>query len=232
MYSLSSYLKYKALKIKRKYLESKEEETFSNQQLRRHCLFNTTRQNTLLMENVRPKRLWWCPIFPCSKQWSVCWMEDILYPVTLCMVYKEHHGNFYIVPLLTELVIILISSLITACPMLQPVHVVCPIQTIFSPPCWLIFFIRYDTHNKETEFWTAARRQYGVIAIVNMVTFLFGASQPTASISLPRLPLHNDSNVANGTTWPRDFAVTSEEGEWISKCRRLLHSLWFTWNKP
>ena len=58
MYSLSSYLKYKALKIKRKYLESKEEETFSNQQLlRRHCLFNTTRQNTLLMENVRPKRL-------------------------------------------------------------------------------------------------------------------------------------------------------------------------------
>ena len=79
-------------------------------------------------------------------------------------------------------------------------------------------------NNKETEFWTAARRQYGVIAIVNMVTFLFGASQPTASISLPRLPLLNDSNVANGTTWPRDFAVTSEEGEWISKCRRLIYT--------
>lgn len=90
-----------------------------------------------------------------------------------------------------------------------------------------VCLIRYTTHNnEETEFWTAARRQYGVILIVNMATFLFGASQPTASISLPRLPI-NDSYLSNDTAWPRDFSVTSDEGEWISKCYCLILRDWY-----
>ena len=65
-------------------------------------------------------------------------------------------------------------------------------------------------------FWTAAKRQYLVIAIVNMVTFLFGASQPTASISVPRLMTNNSTN---DTTWgwAKDFPVTLDDGEWISE---------------
>ena len=65
-------------------------------------------------------------------------------------------------------------------------------------------------------FWTADKRQYLVIAIINMVTFLCGASQGTASISVPHLVTANDSRGSNDTTWPRDFEVTDDEEEWIS----------------
>ena len=69
-------------------------------------------------------------------------------------------------------------------------------------------------------FWTAAKRQYLVIALVNMVTFLFGASQPTASISVPRLMTNgNSSRGFNDTTWgwAKDFPLTLDDGEWISE---------------
>ena len=65
-------------------------------------------------------------------------------------------------------------------------------------------------------FWTAARRQYLVIAIINMVTFLCGASQGTASISVPHL-MANHSRGSNETSWPKDFEVTDDEEQWISK---------------
>ena len=55
-----------------------------------------------------------------------------------------------------------------------------------------------------------------MIAIINMVTFLCGASQGTASISVPRL-MTNESRGSNNTSWPRDFEVTEDEEEWISK---------------
>ena len=65
-------------------------------------------------------------------------------------------------------------------------------------------------------FWTATKRQYLVIAILNMVTFLCGASQGTASISVPRL-MQNESRGSNDTSWPRDFEVTEEDEGWISE---------------
>ena len=65
-------------------------------------------------------------------------------------------------------------------------------------------------------FWTATKRQYLVIAILNMVTFLCGASQGTASISVPRL-MSNESRGSNDTSWPRDFEVTEEDEGWISE---------------
>ena len=65
-------------------------------------------------------------------------------------------------------------------------------------------------------YWTATKRQYLVIAILNMVTFLCGASQGTASISVPRL-MANESRGSNDTTWPRDFEVTEEDEGWISE---------------
>ena len=71
-------------------------------------------------------------------------------------------------------------------------------------------------HRPDDGFWTATRRQYLVIAIINMVTFLCGASQGTASISVPRL-MANESRGSNNTSWPRDFEVTEDEEEWISK---------------
>ena len=69
---------------------------------------------------------------------------------------------------------------------------------------------------QSNEFWTADRRQYLVIAIINMVTFLCGASQGTASISVPHLVTANVSRGSNDTTWPKDFEVTDDEEEWIS----------------
>ena len=66
-------------------------------------------------------------------------------------------------------------------------------------------------------FWTANKRQCLVIALINMVTFLFGASQGTASISVSRLIRSYESSGANDTTWPKDFEVTDDEEEWISK---------------
>ena len=68
-------------------------------------------------------------------------------------------------------------------------------------------------------FWTSTRRQYVIMAVVNLVTFLQGASLSTASITVPRLSA--DENFAlNDTTWPKDFVVTEEEGDWI--CKRIL----------
>ena len=66
-----------------------------------------------------------------------------------------------------------------------------------------------------TDFWTAARRQYVVIAIVNLATFLQGASLPTSSISVPRLI--NNTAWLNDTTWPVDFSLTESEGDWIGQ---------------
>ena len=62
------------------------------------------------------------------------------------------------------------------------------------------------------DFCTAARRQYVVIAIVNLATFLQGASLPTSSISVPRLL---NATGLNDTTWPVDFSLTESEGDWI-----------------
>ena len=66
-----------------------------------------------------------------------------------------------------------------------------------------------------SDFWTAARRQYVVIAIVNLATFLQGASLPTSSISVPRLI--NNTAWLNDTTWPVDFSLTESEGDWIGQ---------------
>ena len=63
-------------------------------------------------------------------------------------------------------------------------------------------------------FWTSNRRQYGVIMIVNLVTFLQGASVGTSAISIPRMPT-NESTLDN-TSWPFDFVVTHEDAYWIS----------------
>ena len=73
-----------------------------------------------------------------------------------------------------------------------------------------------DPDSGPGDFWTAARRQYVVIVIVNLAAFLQGASLPTSSISVPRLL---ESKGANDTTWPVDFSVTKSEGDWICKCK-------------
>ena len=77
------------------------------------------------------------------------------------------------------------------------------------------FMCQSDDCQSDT-FWTATKRQYLVITIINMVTFLCGASQGTASISVPRL-MENNSTRSNDTQWPKDFDVTDAEEEWISK---------------
>ena len=82
-------------------------------------------------------------------------------------------------------------------------------------------FVQFDKNTfQPSGFWTSVRRQYVIIAVVNLVTFLQGASLSTASITVPRLSA--DENLTlNDTTWPKDFVVTEEEGDWI--CKRLLH---------
>ena len=60
-------------------------------------------------------------------------------------------------------------------------------------------------------------RQYGMIFVVNLATFLQGASIGTSAISLPRMPT-NESESKNATTWPADFVVTENDAYWISKC--------------
>ena len=80
--------------------------------------------------------------------------------------------------------------------------------------------VEYGTNRFQgSGFWTSIRRQYVIMAVVNLVTFLQGASLSTASITVPRLSA--DENFAlNDTTWPKDFVVTEEEGDWI--CKRIL----------
>ena len=64
--------------------------------------------------------------------------------------------------------------------------------------------------------WDSNIHQYKMIFIVNMATFLQGASVVTSSISLPRMP-SNFSEDSNDTTWPRDFVVSESDAFWISK---------------
>ena len=61
-----------------------------------------------------------------------------------------------------------------------------------------------------------------VIVIVNLATFLQGASLPTSSISVPRL-LEATFESVNGTSWPRDFTLSSSEGDWIARAWLLSH---------
>ena len=81
-------------------------------------------------------------------------------------------------------------------------------------------YVEYDRNSfQHSGFWTSNRRQYVIIAVVNLVTFLQGASLSTASITVPRLSA--DENLTlNDTTWPKDFVVTEEEGDWI--CKHML----------
>ena len=66
-----------------------------------------------------------------------------------------------------------------------------------------------------------------MIVIVNLATFLQGASLPTSSISVPRL-LEGSTQSLNDTTWPRDFNLSMSEGDWIGKGRLgvLSHKLY------
>jgi hypothetical protein len=66
-------------------------------------------------------------------------------------------------------------------------------------------------------FWTIERRQYVVIAAVNLVTFLQGASLPTTSVSLPRMANETEEITNETTTWPADFVITDSDGQYISK---------------
>ena len=67
------------------------------------------------------------------------------------------------------------------------------------------------------DFWDySTNRQYRMIFIVNMATFLQGASVVTSAVSLPRMPT-NESQNQNDTTWPADFVVTENDAYWISK---------------
>ena len=63
-------------------------------------------------------------------------------------------------------------------------------------------------------FWTSNRRQYGVIVIVNLVTFLQGASVGTSAISIPRMP--TNGSLLDDTSWPYDFVITNKDAFWIS----------------
>ena len=86
-----------------------------------------------------------------------------------------------------------------------------------SVPSVSFGFVEYDKSGSQySGFWTSTRRQYVIIAVVNLVTFLQGASLSTASITVPRLSA-DESVALNDTTWPRDFVVTEEEGDWICK---------------
>ena len=63
-------------------------------------------------------------------------------------------------------------------------------------------------------FLTSNRRQYGVIIIVNLATFLQGASVATSAISVPRMP--TNESMIDDTSWPFDFVVTDQDAFWIS----------------
>ena len=63
-------------------------------------------------------------------------------------------------------------------------------------------------------FWTSNRRQYGVIMIVNLATFLQGASVGTSAISIPRMP--TNESALDDTLWPFDFVITDKDAFWIS----------------
>ena len=66
-------------------------------------------------------------------------------------------------------------------------------------------------------FWNKERRQHALIFILNLVTFLQGASVGTSSISLPRMPQSEAERISqNDTTWPIDFVVTEGDKFWIS----------------
>ena len=81
-------------------------------------------------------------------------------------------------------------------------------------------YVEYDRNSfQHSGFWTSNRRQYVIIAVVNLVTFLQGASLSTASITVPRLSA-DENPTLNDTTWPKDFVVTEEEGDWI--CKHML----------
>ena len=69
-------------------------------------------------------------------------------------------------------------------------------------------------HVSSSGFWTSNRRQYGMILIANLVTFLQGASVGTSAISIPRMP-PNGSNL-DDTLWPYDFDITYKDAFWIS----------------
>ena len=64
--------------------------------------------------------------------------------------------------------------------------------------------------------WDSNLHQYKMIIIVNLTTFLQGASVGTSAISLPRMPT-NASELPNDTAWPADFVVTESDAYWISK---------------
>ena len=70
--------------------------------------------------------------------------------------------------------------------------------------------------------WDSNLHQYKMIFIVNMATFLQGASVGTSAISLPRMP-SNASEPTNDVTWPADFVVTENDAYWISKCIGLQY---------
>jgi hypothetical protein len=86
---------------------------------------------------------------------------------------------------------------------------------------------RSSQFGNSSGFWTSDRRQYVVIAAVNLVTFLQGASLPTTAISLPRMPGANETNeIANGTSWPADFVVTESDRQNISKISNTIMCRW------
>ena len=65
-------------------------------------------------------------------------------------------------------------------------------------------------------FWNKERRQHILIFILNLVTFLQGASVGTSSISLPRMPQNETERISrNDTTWPIDFVATEGDKFWI-----------------
>ena len=64
--------------------------------------------------------------------------------------------------------------------------------------------------------WDSNLHQYKMIFIVNMATFLQGASVGTSAISLPRMPTSASEDPID-TTWPADFVVTESDAYWISK---------------
>ncbi len=83
---------------------------------------------------------------------------------------------------------------------------------------------RKSFYAKTTAFWTPVRRQYAIIAVVNVVSFLQGASLPSSAIALPRLP-RNESELDAGNanaSWPRDFVVSSNERNQIGRGRNYL----------
>ena len=65
-------------------------------------------------------------------------------------------------------------------------------------------------------FWTSNRRQYGVIFIVSLASFLQGASVGTSAISIPRMPTTSNESTIDNASWPYDFVVTDQDAFWIS----------------